>query len=86
MNTRAAPVEVGEPPGEDEEAGERERVRAQDPLEVGGRDVEAALDRRQRDRDDRRVEDDDELRDAQQRDHRGPGAGAAIAVMLPYPA
>ena len=80
-------MEVGEAPGEHEEAGERQRVGADDPLEVGGRDVEAALDGGQRDRDDRRVEDDDELRDAQERDHPGRERGGGLAVMPgPYPA
>ena len=56
--------EVACPAAQQQEAAEDERVCVHDPLQVGARHLEVGLDRRQRDVDDRRVEDDHELRDA----------------------
>jgi hypothetical protein len=56
--------EVACAPAEQQEATEDERVRVDDPLQVGVRHLEVALDRRERDVHDRRVEDDHELRHA----------------------
>ena len=50
--------------GQHEEAREDDRVGIDDPLQVRGRELQARLDRRKRDVDDRQVEDDHELRDA----------------------
>jgi hypothetical protein len=52
---------VGGPAAEHEEAGERDRVRVDHPLQVGRGEVQARLDRRQGDVDDAQVEDDHEL-------------------------
>ena len=54
------PVEVGELAAGDHQRRERQRVRGDDPLERGDRDVQVALDRRQRDVHDRVVEHDHE--------------------------
>src|SRR5947209_3636583 len=64
--------------GEQQEAAERDDVRVDDPGEVLLREVQALADAGQCDVDDRCVEDDDELRDAQQ-DQGGP---AAVQVFL----
>src|SRR5262249_964431 len=56
----AAPEEISRPPAEQEQAGEGEGVGADHPLEPLRRESELVLDRGQRDRDDRRVEDDHE--------------------------
>ena len=61
-------------PAEHQEAGERERVGVDDPLEAGGREAEPVADRRQRDVDDRHVEDDHELGAGTR-----PAAGAVCA-------
>ena len=61
-----APEQVGEPAAEQQEAAEGEHVGVDDPGEVVLGEVERVADRRQRDVDDRGVEDDDELRHAQQ--------------------
>ena len=63
----AGAVEIRDPPGEQEPAAEGQRVRAEHPLQVGRLEPEVAPDGRQRDRHDRDVEDDDELRDAEER-------------------
>ena len=55
---------VGGAPAEHQEAGERDRVGVDDPLQLGRGEAEARLDRGQRDVDDAQVEDDHELRDA----------------------
>src|SRR3712207_9043426 len=52
----------------------RSRVAVDDPLQVGGREGQVALDRRQRDVRDRRVEDDHELREADE-DEDDPAVG-----------
>jgi hypothetical protein len=57
-----APGEVARSTAEQKEATERERVRVDDPLQVGLGHLRVALNRRQRDVDDRRVENDHELR------------------------
>ena len=59
-----APEQVARAAAEQQEAAEDERVRVDDPLEVGLREPEVLLDRRQRDVHDRRVEHDHELREA----------------------
>ena len=56
-----ASEQVGRAPAEQQEAAEDERVGADDPLEVLLREPEVELDRRQRDVDDRDVEDGHEL-------------------------
>ena len=60
------PVQVGHPAREQEAAAERQRVGAQYPVQPGRSEAEVAADRRQRDRHDRHVEDDDELGDAEE--------------------
>ena len=57
-------VHVADSPGEHQHAAEHDRVRVDDPVEVGGGEVQSDLNRRQRDVDDPQVEDDHELRDA----------------------
>ena len=64
-----APDEVTGAPAEQQEAAEDERVRVDDPLQVGVRHLEVGLDRRQRDVHDRRVQDHHELRHADQHQH-----------------
>ena len=56
--------QVGHAPAEQQEAAEHQRVAVDDPLQRGVGDVEVGLDRRQRDVHDGRVEDDHELREA----------------------
>ena len=88
---------VGGAAAEHQEAGERDRVGVDDPLQVGRGEAEARLDRGQRDVDDAQVEDDHELRhaaDGQQpararaalRSRRGAAAstaaGSAVASTL----
>src|SRR3954454_17509898 len=65
-----APEEVGGPPAEEEQSGERKRVGVDDPLQTGGREPEAVLDRRQRHVHDRDVQDDHELREADEQEER----------------
>jgi hypothetical protein len=74
-----APEQVAGSPAEQQETSEEQRVRVDDPLQVGLAQAEVLLDRRQRDVHDRRVEDDHELRDADQ-DQDEPGVrGVATA-------
>ncbi len=75
--TSLAPV-IGRTAAEHEEARERDRIGVDHPLQVGGVETEARLDRRERDVDDAQVEDDHELRDAahDQQPRRG---GATVA-------
>jgi hypothetical protein len=61
---RLAPPQVAEPSAEQQEAREGQRVAAHHPLEPGGREAEALLQRGQRHVDDPDVEDADELRRA----------------------
>ena len=58
------PEQVRRAPAEQQEAGERDRVGVDDPLQVDDREAEVIADRRQRDVHDRHVEDDHELREA----------------------
>ena len=58
------PEVVGGAAAEHQEARERDRVRVDDPLQVSRGEVQARLDRRQRDVDDAQVEDHHELRHA----------------------
>ena len=68
-----APEQVGRTTTEQQEAAERDHVRVDDPRQVLLGEVKAPADAGQRDVDDRRVEDDDELRHAEQ-DQGGPPA------------
>ena len=63
----APPEDVRQTPAEQQEAAEDERVGADHPLQVLLREPEIRLNRRKRDVDDRDVEDDQELRDAEKR-------------------
>ena len=73
---RLRPMQVAGPAAEQQEAAEQQRVAVDDPLQVGRREAEVALDRGQRDVGDRRVEDDHELREADQ-DEDEPPVGRA---------
>jgi hypothetical protein len=64
-----ASEEVGRAPAEQQEAAEEEGVDVDDPLQADRREVEAGLDRRQRDVHDGRVEHDHELRDADENEN-----------------
>ena len=59
--------DVRQTAAEQQEAAEHERVGADDPLQVVLREPEIRLDRGKRDVDDRDVQDDEELRDAEKR-------------------
>ena len=59
-NTRRSPKHVAERPADEDERAERQQVAVGDPLLAGQPAAEIALDRRQRDVDDRRVEARDE--------------------------
>ena len=65
--------QVGRAATEQKESAEGQRIAACDPLQVRGREVERALDRRQRDVDDRDVDHEHELRRAEQSE-RDPAA------------
>jgi len=67
-----AAEQVAEAPPEQEKAPEGEDVAAGHPLQVLLGEVQAALDRRQRDVDDRRVDDAEELHGAQQQQCERP--------------
>src|SRR6185437_12749564 len=73
----ATTEQVGHAATKEQEASEDEDVGVDHPREVVLREVEVAADRRQRDVDDRRVEDDDELGGGEQR-QRQPFVGAAV--------
>src|SRR5262249_7280085 len=78
-----AAEKVGEPAAEQQEAAERQRVGVDDPREVVLVEVERAPDRRQRDVDDRGVEDDHELRQGEEREREqlvAPGGGGHVAI------
>jgi hypothetical protein len=78
----AAPAEqVGHPPAEEQEAPEGERIAVDDPLQALGAEPERALDRRQRDVHDRRVEHDHELGKTDD-DEDPPAAGRPGARFL----
>ena len=71
----ALPEVIGRAAAEHQEAREGDRVRVDDPLQVGRGEAEARLDRGQRDVDDAQVEDDHELghaADGQQPPEREP--------------
>ena len=74
-----AAEQVGRAPAEQEEAAERDRVRDQHPLQRAVADVQRRLDRRQRDGDDRAVEDRHEERHAHQR-QRLPAAWVGLVI------
>ena len=65
-NVRRLAEQVGGTPAEHQKSGERDRVGVDDPLQVRVGEAEARVDRRQRDVDDRDIEDDHELRQATQ--------------------
>ena len=67
-----APEQVAHAPAEQQETAEDEGVGVDDPLEVRLRQPEVFLDRRQRDVHDRAVEDDHELREADDDEHQPP--------------
>ena len=77
----AAAEQVGGAPAEQQEAAEGEHVGVDDPGQVLLGEVERSADRRQRDVDDRGVEDDDELRRAEQ----DQGQPALLAGTLRWP-
>ena len=77
----ASAEDVGAAAAEQQEAGEDDRVGVDDPLEAGRREAEAVADRRQRDVDDRDVEDDHELRQAEQ-DQQGRRAPSVLAARV----
>ena len=72
----ATTEQVGQAAAEQQEAAEHEHVRVDDPRQVVLGEVQISADRRQRDVDDRRVEDDDELGRCEQR-QRQPLVGGA---------
>ena len=69
MNSRRRPSRSASAPAEQQEAAEDQRVGVQHPGEALLREAEVALDRRQRDVDDGRVQDDHELRHRDERQH-----------------
>ena len=77
-----AAEEVAGAAAEQQEAAEHERVGVHDPLQVRLAEAEIVLDRRQRDVHDRRVEDDHELREADQ-DEDEPRIRCVSAHALP---
>jgi hypothetical protein len=72
-----APDQVAEPAREQQEAAERDHVRVDDPGQVRLREVQVALDRRQRDVHNRRVEDHHQLAQADDRE-RYPAAPIGV--------
>ncbi len=60
----SAAEKIGHPPAQQQEAAEHQRVAVDDPLQGGVGDVQVGLDRRQRDVHDGGVENDHELREA----------------------
>ena len=71
----APPVAVTEGAGEQEEAGEHQRVRVDDPLELAEVRVEVAREGRERDVDDRVIDDD---REQARAEHGEPAASAGV--------
>lgn len=63
----ATPEQIRGMTAQQEKAAERERVRGHHPLQAGLGEVQVATDRRQRDIDDRQIDDRHEVRDRQQR-------------------
>ena len=77
-----SPEQVARAAAEEQEAAEGQRICIDDPLQVGVRDLQVLLNRRQRDVHDGRVEHDHELRHADEHEHeprvdveRAPGLG-----------
>jgi hypothetical protein len=68
-------VHVGEPAAEQQEPAEGDRVGAHQPLQRRDGDVQAVLDRGQRDVDDREVQHDHELGHREGEQQREPGPG-----------
>ena len=75
-----APVAVAERAGQQQQPGEHERVRVDDPLQLADVRVEVAHERRQRDVDDRVVDDDREQAHAQHAEREPAAACAAHDV------
>ena len=75
----AAADEVGGAAAEEQEAAEHQRVGVDDPLQLLGAQIQIGLDRRQGDVDDRRVEHDHELREADD-DEGGPAGTGGEGV------
>ena len=76
----ATAEEVAGAAAEQQEAAEDQHVGVDDPLEVGGGEVQVGLDGGQRDVRDRRVEDHHELREADHDDRHGPVALRGVGV------
>jgi hypothetical protein len=74
-----AAEQVAEPAGQQEQPAERDQVGVHDPREARLREAEIALDRRQRDVHDRRVEHDHEHADAQH-DQRDPARAVGCGL------
>jgi hypothetical protein len=72
------PVEIAEPPAEQQKAAVRQQVGVDDPGQRGVGEAEVVLDRGQGDADDRDVEDDHQAREAQ--DVEGEPAGSGVEV------
>jgi hypothetical protein len=66
-----SPDQIAEPAGEEQQAAERDEERVHDPGQVGLAEAEVVLDRRERDVHDRHVQDDHQLRQADD-DQRQP--------------
>ena len=76
--------QVGHAPAQQQEAAEHQRVAVDDPLQRGVGEAEVGLDRRQRDVHDGGVEDDHELREADD-DERQPGVHRGqVRVKAPF--
>jgi hypothetical protein len=70
-------VYVGQPPAQQQQPAEGDRIAADEPLQRGRGDVQAVLDRGQDDVDDREVQHDHELRHRQRKQQGGPRTGCA---------
>ena len=68
-------VHIGEPATQQQEPAEGDRIRADQPLQRRGGDVQVTLDGGQRHVDDREVQHDHELRHGQGKQQREPGTG-----------
>jgi hypothetical protein len=73
-----APEQVGDPAAEQQQAAERERVRRDDPLAVVVGEAEVGLGGGERDVDDRHVEDDQQLGDADDPEDQPPAVGMGV--------
>jgi len=72
-----SPVHVGQPAAQQQEPPEGDRITADQPLQRRRGDVQAVLNRGQRDVDDREVQHDHELRHRQSDQQREPSPGCA---------